>query len=55
MQTNTGASRPLLMIELLDSTNIHVQNSGVKERNKAINITSLHCPGSEQVEKKIKQ
>lgn len=39
------------MIELLDSPNICVQNSGMGERDKAVNITPLHCLGSEQVEK----
>lgn len=41
------------MTELQDTANICVQNSGVEERNKAVSTTSLHCPGSEQIERKI--
>ena len=41
------------MIELLDPPNICVQNSGMRERDNAINITSLHHSGSEQLKNKI--
>lgn len=39
------------MIELLDPLNICVQNSGMGESGKAVNITSVHHSGSKQVEK----
>lgn len=39
------------MTELLDPPNICVQNSGMAGRGKAVNITSVHCSGSKQVEK----